>query len=307
MRLSIIIVSWNTCKLLATCLASVQREREDLAPTLVETFVVDNASSDGSVQMVRNRFPCVRLIENAKNVGFAAANNQAISSSSGDWVLLLNSDAELSGQSLRRLIDFGAAHEKIAVIGCKLTNPDGSFQAAGNRFSSTLVTLAEGWGVMGRLTHNPYYPSDPPWCADQTKPCGWVGGACLLVRRAAIEKVGLLDEVFFMNAEEMDWCYRMWQHGWEVWYVHDAEVVHIGGASADRRSASQRLRLYEGKVRFVSKHYGRWAGKLVRLNFRLASLCKATGYQLAHLVTGRPSMQRMAASHWPVVWRKSWM
>lgn len=305
--LAIIVVNWNTKELLRRCLQSIERACHNAPALRITTIVVDNASTDGSAKMVSSEFSAIHLISNQTNTGFAAANNQAIRASDADWVLLLNSDADISAQALQGLVNCGVQNLRAGVVGCKLVNPDGSFQAAGNAFPTVLTTVVEAWGLMGKLTRNPFYPSYPPWRAHQTQPCDWLGGACLLVRRTAIDAVGLLDETFFMNAEEMDWCYRMWRHGWQVWYVHDAEVLHVGGASADRRSARQRMRLYEGKVRFVRKHYGRWAGALVRLNFRFASLTKAVGYRLAYLLIRRQDLRLQAASHWPVTWNKRWV
>jgi GT2 family glycosyltransferase len=127
-----------------------------------------------------------------------------------------------------------------------------------------------------------------------------------MARRSAIDQVGLLDETFFMNSEELDWCYRMWYGGWQVWYVPEAEVVHVGGASADRRSARQRMRLYEGKARFVQKHYGGLAAFIVRMTFRVASLTKVVAYQTLYIATGNRTMKMQATSHWPVVWSRAW-
>ncbi|MCB0059049.1 MAG: glycosyltransferase family 2 protein [Caldilineaceae bacterium] len=304
--LTVIVVNWNTQALLRRCLWSAQAAIAEVLPDDAQILVVDNASTDGSAAMVAAEFPDVDLLACATNLGFAAANNRAIQASKSQWLLLLNSDAEIGGDALRRLVECGAQQQRAAIVGCRLGNPDGSFPAAGNAFPSPASTIGEAWGIMPWLTQNPYYPSDPPWRASASGVRDWIGGACLLVRRAAIDEVGLLDERFFMNAEEMDWCYRMAQRGWQAWYVADAAVVHVGGASADRRTARQRMRLYEGKCRFVEKHYGRMAGGIVRLNFRVASLVKAGAYSLAYLVTRRECLSVLAASHWPAAWTRKW-
>ncbi len=167
--------------------------------------------------MVRARFPGVRLIENSENVGFARANNQAIALAQGRYVLLLNSDTVVPDGALASLIAFAEGHPEAGVVGARLLNPDGSFQAGPNRFPTLLSTVLGAWGVVQYLTRNSYYPSLGPEHSREAQQCDWVGGACLLARRSAIDQVGLLDEQFFMNSEEVDWCFRMKQHGWQVW------------------------------------------------------------------------------------------
>jgi hypothetical protein len=128
----------------------------------------------------------------------------------------------------------------------------------------------------------------------------------MVVRRDAIDQVGLLDEQFFMNSEEVDWCRRMHEHNWTVWFTPQVEIVHLGGGSASRDSAVQRLRLYEGKIRYLRKHAGPFAASVGRWNYRFASLCKAVCYQSAYLFTRNHSFAQKAASHWPIVWKKRW-
>lgn len=306
-ELSIIIVNWNTQALLGQCLAAVRASMDRLAPAAVEVFVLDNASSDGSAAMVRSQFPWTHLIVNDVNVGFARANNQAIDQANGRYVLLLNSDAIMPAQGLLHLWSFAEAHPRAGVVGVKLLNPDGTFQAAGNDFPTLLTTLAQPWDLIQKVQANPYYPSHPPHRARAAAQCDWVGGACLLARRQAIEEVGLLDTSFFMNSEEVDWCFRMRQRGWEVWYTPDVEVVHFGGGSADRRSAAQRMRSFEGKVRFLRKHHGALAAQLARLNFRISSLTKAAWYQARFMSSGDTQVRAIARAYWRVATEAHWV
>jgi GT2 family glycosyltransferase len=272
MDLSVIIVSRNTRVLLEESLASVLADSNQLA---VEVFVVDNASTDGSVERVCGQFPQVCLIANSANVGFAKANNQALARASGRCVLLLNSDARLTPGSLAELVRLADDNPGAGIIGVKLVNPDGSFQAAWNRFPSPLSAWLEPWGLLPWLARNPYYPSAPPHLALEARPCDWVGGACLLARAEAVRQVGYLDERFFLNSEEVDWCYRMHQAGWQVWYTPSVEVMHHGGASGNRKELSALVRLYRGKVAFIGKHYGRLAAQLLMASLRLSALAKA--------------------------------
>lgn len=309
--LSIIIVNWNTRELLTDCLSSVagsglKVEGSKAVPSPLEVFVIDNASTDDSARMVRERFSWVRLIENTENVGFARANNQGIRQATGRYILLLNSDTIVPAGALETLVAFADDHPEAGIVGAKLINPDGSFQAGPNRFPTLVTVMLESWGIIQRLTRNPYYPSYPPEHSAAAQQCDWVGGACLLVRHAAINEVGLLDEAFFMNSEEVDWCYRMKQRGWEVWYAPAATVVHLGGASAKRSSSAQRLRNYRGKTLYLAKHHGSLVGCLGQVHFRLASFLKALVYGAQFLVRRNPCLQSTAASHWAVAREGNW-
>lgn len=304
--LSIIIVNWNTRDLLARCLESVILGTGELGSPITEVIVVDNASSDGSAAMVRRDFPGVQLIENSENVGFARANNLGIVLATGRYVLLLNSDTLLPQGILESLLAFADAHPQAGIVGAKLVNLDDSFQAGPNRFPTLASVVLESWGVIQRITRNPYYPSFLPQRSSVPQECDWVGGACLLARRVAIEQVGLLDEAFFMNSEEVDWCYRMRQGGWEVWYTPASSVIHLGGASANRSTAMQRIRNNRGKVLFLSKHHGALAGWLAQTNFRATSFLKAMTYSLRFVFTRNQRYHEQAASHWAVARETDW-
>ena len=304
--LSIIIVNWNTREMLAECLRSIEdcRLKIEDCPSSIETIVVDNASGDGSEAMVRERFPWVTLIENATNVGFAAANNQAMREEAGRYILLLNSDTIVPAGVPQALIDFADDHPRAGIVGVRLINPDGTFQAGPNHFPTTGSVVLESWGLTQLLTRNPYYPSLPPERSQDTVQCDWVGGACLLARREAIERVGPLDEAFFMNSEEVDWCRRMKQAKWEVWYDASISVTHFGGASASRSSVAQRTRNYRGKTLYLRKHAGSTAGAIVAANFRASSLAKALAFGIATAITKRAAYEESAVCHWHVAWGK---
>ena len=248
---SIIIVNWNTRELLARCLASIYQHPPRVP---FEVIVVDNASSDGSAAMVRERFPQVRLIENQENVGFAKGNNQAIAASQGKYILLLNSDTVVLPQALNRLIDFIETHPRAGMAGPRLLNPDGSLQPSCTPFP----TLArEAWRLFHGYRIKPLaeYPM-ATWDEITPREVDVLMGACLLVRREVIDQIGLLDEAFFMYSEEVDWCLRTKRAGWLVWWVPQASVVHYGGQSSRQASEKMFLQLYRSKVLFFRKHYG---------------------------------------------------
>jgi hypothetical protein len=249
MDLSIVIVGWNTREMLAQCLASVfatlPRDLE------VEILVVDNASTDGSATMVREQFPQVHLIENSENVGFARANNQAIRQSRGRYLILLNSDTEVNPGAVQSLVTFMELHPQSGGCGPRLLNADNSLQISCHPM---LTPGREFWRLMflDRLYPRATYPQEK-WDLISPKQVEVIKGACFLVRRAAIEQVGSLDEQFFMYTEEVDLCHRLAQAGWALWWVPQATVKHYGEASSKQVREAMYLQLYRSKVQFYRK------------------------------------------------------
>jgi GT2 family glycosyltransferase len=256
MDLSIIIVSWNIRDLLAQCLQSVADDLTKLQHLQVETWVVDNVSTDGTVEMVQNQFPWVRLIQNQENVGFARANNQAISQSQGRYLLLLNPDTEIKPGALATLTRFMDNHPEAGAAGARHLNPDGTLQTS----CYPMPTLSrELWRLFHLDVFRPYGSYRmADWDLDQSRPVDVLLGACLLLRRTALTQVGPLDEDYFIYSEEVDLCYRLQQGGWACHWVPQAQVVHFGGQSTQQVAREMFLRLYQGKLLFFRKHYG-WA------------------------------------------------
>jgi N-acetylglucosaminyl-diphospho-decaprenol L-rhamnosyltransferase len=297
-KLSIIIVNWNTHTLLANCLEAVYAYPPQ---GRFDVWVVDNGSTDGSQEMLRDRFPQVHLIQNQENVGFARANNQAIRAAAGDYVLLLNSDAVVLPDTLQQLIDFADDHPRAGIVGAQCLNPDGTFQASFNPFPSLLSEGLLLFGLASRF-YSPYFPSGAPEESQHNRQCDWVGGACLMAKRSVLDEIGLLDEAYFMYVEETDWCYRVVQAGWKVFYCADAQVIHYGGQSASRASAQQRLRLYQSKARYFRKHQGARAEFLFWGMVQVSALLKSGywfGRSLLNRADGTPRQQ--FSSHWSFV------
>ena len=261
-RLSVVIVSYNTRDLLARCLASIAGEPRP--PD--EVIVVDNASADDSVTMVRARFPHVQVIANSKNRGFAAATNQGLQAATGDFLCLLNPDTELFPGALAALAAFLAAHPEVGVVGPTLLNADGTYQHAAFRFPTLPMALFDFFPVHHRLLESrmngryPFMLYEQPFAMDHPL------GACMLVRREACADVGLLDEQFFMYCEEIDWCRRIKQAGWAIMHVPDARVVHHGGQSTQQAAGSMFVELHRSRFRLFAKHHGRgyqWAARAI--------------------------------------------
>jgi N-acetylglucosaminyl-diphospho-decaprenol L-rhamnosyltransferase len=268
--LSIVVVSWNVSGLLRRCLRSVEQSA-GLSGLQYEIIVVDNASTDGSVAMVGAEYPQVQLVANEKNVGFPAANNQGLARASGRYVLLLNPDTEVIEDALGRLVGFAEVNADVGVAGPMLLNPDGSIQESRRRFPTVGAALFESTWLQPyapRRLLNRYYVLDRP--ADEAQDVDWVSGAALLARRGAVERVGPMDEGFFMYSEELDWCRRFKDAGWRVSYVPEARIVHHGGRSSEQVSAERHIHFQRSKLRYFRKYHGSGVALALRL-FLLAS------------------------------------
>ncbi len=262
--LSVIIVSWNVRELLAQALDSVFASVDD--DVELEVIVIDNASRDGSVRMLRERFPYVHVIANQQNLGFPAANNQGLARASGDYILLLNSDTEVRAGALARMIAHLVMHPGTGLAGPKLLNADGSIQSSRRRFPTLRILFLEStWlqPLVGRRALARYYYEDVP--AAMPQDVDWVTGAAMMVRREVISQVGGLDDKFFMYSEELDWCRRIHDAGWDITFAPAAEIVHLGGKSSEQVTPARHIYFQSSKVRYTRKYHGRLIAEVLRL------------------------------------------
>ena len=272
---SVVIVTYNVREFLEQALHSVEAASGGLS---VETWVVDNDSADGSAEMVRERFPDVRLIANRDNVGFATANNQAIRQAAGRYVLVLNPDTLLQEDTLRTLVAFMDERPEAGAAGCRILNPDGTFAPESRRaFPTPAVAFYRIAGLSRLFPQSPtfgrynltYLPLDEVCEVDA------LSGSCMMVRRDAVlprqeagstgreeandgtpsaQAAGLLDEAFFMYGEDLDWCYRIQQTGWRIYYTPDTQIVHYKGESTKKGDLRYVVLFYGAMLRFVEKH-----------------------------------------------------
>jgi hypothetical protein len=233
-----------------------------------EVIVVDNGSQDGSAGEVKRLFPDIRLVENRQNFGFAKATNQGISLSSGRYILLLNPDTEVLEGSIESMVAFMESHPDAGIAGAQLLNEDGSRQNSIANFP-TLTTELLNKSLLRRLSPR-RYPGKEMEYPDAIE-VDSVIGACMVARREALERVGVLDEDYFLFLEETDWCYRMKAAGWKVYHLPQAKVIHFQGKGAERRRREAKVEYYLSRYHFFKKNRGRlqWLLLLIGLMAKL--------------------------------------
>ena len=319
MKVSAVFVSYNTKALTLEAISYVLRDFETLDSS--EIILVDNNSQDGTVDAVQSAFPTVQVIQNHENVGFGKANNQAFALCRGEYVLLVNTDAFIHSGCTRALTEFLNTHPDVAVAAPRVLNKDGSLQASVHPFPTPLRCWIENlW--LNPFVRNVFNLRDwRSWAHDDTREVPWVIGACMLARKSIIDAVGGFDERFFMYSEETDWQYRMRKAGWQIWFVHVAEVTHLGGASGGTESLNSKTRFafFESLDYYVLKNHsfygllcfraGMFIGSLLRVilwilvlmlrqSMRTQARCKVSHYVwlLCRLLTYTRSSHRIGAT-----------
>ena len=247
--LSISVLSWNTADLLENCLRSVYRDPDSRG---WEVLVVDNASSDGSADMVATQFPQATLIRSAENLGFSGGNNLALKRARGRHLLLLNSDTVVETGALGALVDYLDSEPAAGAVGPQLIHPDGRLQMSCGRSPSLAAEI-----VHKLLLHRlfPFFKFGR-WHHRESRDVGWVTGACLMVRREAADETGLLDDHMFMCFEDLDWCLRLRRRGWKVVYRPSSRVVHLDGQSIRKNLAEMLVVSQQSLYYLFLKHFG---------------------------------------------------
>jgi hypothetical protein len=260
-RVSIVIVHWRTPELLMRCLESVYA---DCGSGEFEVLVVDNASGDDSLDLLKRRFPQVKVTANQENVGFSRACNQVIPDTTGQYILLLNPDTEVKQDAISKLAEFMEVHPDCGAVGPKVLNQDGSLQLACRRsFPSPgaaffrLTYLSRIFPQSKMLSRYNLTYADP----DQCLAVDALSGSCMMVRRTVVDQIGLLDEDIFMFGEDIDWCWRIKEAGSQVYYLPEAVIYHLHGASSRLRPVGATIDLHKGMEVFYRKHLAQkyWA------------------------------------------------
>ncbi len=290
MDVSVIIVNWNTKKLLENCLASIYKFTKDIS---FEVIVVDNGSTDGSLAMVSKIYPQVNIIPNKDNLGFTRANNQGIKVAKGKYVLLLNSDTYLTENSLKKLIDFAQSKEDFGAVGPLLLNVDKSIQQSAGFFPHLLQVffwmsfiddLPFGYLLKPyHIDHNAFYKKNGQ--------VDWVTGAAFFTSKNVITNVGLLDEKIFMYGEEVEWSYRIKKAGFDIYFTPQTAIVHIGRGSSQKIPQRAYVGEYKGIIYFYKKHKSFLALQIVRLFLKIGALARIIIFS----AMGRPELAKCYA------------
>lgn len=253
--LSTIIVNYNVKELLRKCLQSIFDFQKGLN---FEVIVVDNHSEDQSTKMVQQYFPIVKLIDNKRNLGFSAASNQGIKESRGRYILLLNPDTEFTLDGISEMIMFMDSFPQVGICGPKMVDPRGETHFSARSFPSYLTAISSHQSILNRLfPHNPlskkYLLKDQD--RNQRKEVDWISGSCLLTKRSVFEKIGLLDEQFFIYVEDVDFCYRAKKAGFSVYYFPNSVVIHHIGKSTQKRKLAMLVEHHRSMYHFYRKHH----------------------------------------------------
>jgi len=292
LELSIITVSYNTSPLLIQCLKSVFSSIESSKlNSKVEVIVVDNASRDDSVLKVKKLFPTVNLIQNKDNVGFAKANNAGILISKGKFILLLNSDTKVAQDSFVNLINEAKAGQNLGALGCMLRNSNGSIQPSSGFFPHLnkiffWMSFIDDIAILSRII-KPYHVEERSFYKKRQK-VDWVSGACFLLSREAIDKVGMLDEKIFMYGEEVEWCYRIKKAGLSVLYTPNFRIYHYKGSSATRRYQPGIIEEFTSLIYFYLKHKPSWQLPILKFFLMWGSLLR---FILFGIIAGRTDLK----------------
>lgn len=302
-EISTIIVNYNTRQLLRNCLASILTGES----RKIEVIVVDNHSSDSSATMVRTEFPDVQLIENSRNLGFAKANNQAIRQASGKYVLLLNSDTVVQQEAIGTMAEYMDSEPDAGAVACRLLDANGAIQASIGRQSgpglmrqilrlSGISRLIRGERMrrflrryLGFAIGSTVRSYLDPYVTNTALEVESISGACLMLRRQAIDQVGLLDENFFMYLEDLDYCLRLRNAGWKLYYLPTVQIVHLIGQSSGGRMRKYSMHAYRSLFYFYQKHYSPSTLVLMRLAVFLTMSARWAWNSLRGLFSGSPA------------------
>jgi len=293
-KVSIIIVSFNSKEPLKQCLESLLRNiDEDM-----EIIVVDNASTDGTREMLQQiQWPNLNVIFNKTNLGFAKACNQGAKVSKGDYLLFLNPDTIIQVEVVRELSELLDRRTDVGIVGPKILYPDGALQLSCGEVPRLHYAIFEAfrlWMVSKRLFGGYRYMT---WDHDEERDVGWVSGACLMIRRKLFDEVGGFDENFFIYDEDADLCLRVKSHGYRVIYYPKTSIVHVGGESSRTVRAYALVKGYQSKIYYFKKHHGMLTSELLRASLIISSAIKAIVAPIIGIFKREPEYFRIGKAH----------
>jgi N-acetylglucosaminyl-diphospho-decaprenol L-rhamnosyltransferase len=303
MKLSIVILCWNDTKVIGNCISSIFAGTR---VTAFEVIVSDNGSSDGTSEFIRRTYPQVRVIENGMNLRFSRGNNVGIASATGDYVLILNPDTVIHEGSLDRWMRFADGHPEAGAFGCRVLNPDGSYQRSGRPFPTIWRSWIGALGMRGIGYISEVFTSDEylGWNGDTERTIDWQSGCCLLVRGALLKQIGGFDDQFQYYYEDVDLCHRVWDAGFKILFAPDVTITHLGGQSTkDRFPIAFELDKYRNRYRYFYKYFGEIGVCQCRLISLACIRLRQVGYRLLSITRSSDRLQRRlelyrAAAEW---------
>jgi len=289
MKLSIVIICWNDSAVIQNCLRSIF---ETTLATEFEVIVSDNGSSDESVNVIRERFPQVRVIENRANLRFAKGNNVGIRASSGEYVLILNPDTIIHKNALDNWVRFADRHPEAGAFGCKVYNADGSYQEPARPFPNSHRDLIAALYLRPLAFFSDKFVSDKywGWAGDTERTIDWQSGCCVMFRGDLLRKLGGFDEQFFYYYEEVDLCRRVWNAGYSIIYTPTASITHLGGQSTKRFPIAFELDKQITRYRYHYKYFGSRGARQCRRNTLIWYLTRLAAYGFLQMI--KPSEAR---------------
>lgn len=301
--LSVILVNYNTRDMTLRCIHALMA---DLGGITTEIIVVDNASTDGSVDAIRAEFSHIQIIASPINLGFGRANNRGMKISRGRYILLLNTDAFIKPGAVAALLDHLRHHPEAGLVGPRLLNGDGTLQISCYRYPSPFRAWVENFWLSALWPSHPLIGDYRRWAHNQEAEVDWIVGACMLLRREVYERTGGFDETFFMYAEESDWQKRILNEGFRIDFTPAAQVVHLGGASGKNEKVKINKAFFESLDYYEKKHHGLIGLMLLRIAMVIGSSLRLILWAISWLI--RParrtlSRQKMSLHRW-LIWRQ---
>ena len=289
MKLSIVIICWNDLKVIADCLRSIVERTHS---TDFEIIVSDNGSTDGSIEFIRKNYPQVQVIENGANLGFARGNNVGIRASKGEYVLILNPDTYVHEGTLDRWIEFARRNPGAGAFGCRVLNPDGSYQQSARPFPTVRGQLVAALYLRSLAYISDFFASDVYVGSkgEIERTIDWQSGCCVMVRGTLLKQLGGFDEQFFYHYEEVDLCRRVWNAGYSIVYTPEVSITHLGGQSVNRFPVRFELEKCRNRYRYFYKYYGKWGVQQCRRAILIGLRIRQAGYGLKQLFHGSEAL-----------------
>ncbi len=305
MKLSVVIICWNDLRVLRECLRSIYQGTHS---TVFEVLVSDNGSTDGSIEFIRQKYPEVRVLENRANLGFAKGNNVGIRASSADYVLILNPDTIIHDGALDRMVEFAKKHPEAGAFGCRVLNPDGTYQTSARLFPTVRRYWVSALGLkkLANVSSLFLFEEYPRWFGETERPIDWQSGCCVMFRGDLLRSLGGFDEQFFYHFEEVDLCRRVWAAGHPILFTPEAVITHLGGQSVGRFPVRFEIEKHRNRYRYFYKHFGPQAACQCRRLSIAKIRVRQLGYTLVSLWKPTDLIQRRLEMYREVVrWNKA--